>query len=457
MDNANALWCHESCKYIRTIRGPAGHSHHPYFMSTTPFENALEQLDKAAAVLKLEPAVVQKLQSPERLLKQELVVIMDDGSEKKFLAWRSQYNNARGPYKGGIRYHSGVTEDEVKALSFWMAVKCAVVNLPLGGSKGGVIVNPKDLSARELERLSRAYVRAFYRYLGPAQDIPAPDVYTNSQIMAWMLDEYEKLVGFHAPGFITGKPLSIGGSAGRSFATAQGGVYVLTEAMKKLGKKPSETTVAIQGFGNAGSYATQILYQLGYRIVAISDSQGGVFNQDGIEPAKAMEIKKAGGMLGCYCVGSVCTLDQIKTEGPCRGVSNSELLELPVDVLIPAALESQITVDNADRIQAKVILELANGPTTPDADEILKKKGVVVIPDILANAGGVTVSYFEQVQNASNYYWEESEVLEKMKKIMVKAFESVWAAKEKYQLDLRTAAFVLAIERIADAMHDRGW
>ncbi len=422
----------------------------------SPFQNALTQLHKAADILHLPAAIHARLEQPERLLTVSLPLRLDNGETKVFTAFRSQYNSARGPYKGGIRYHQNVTEDEVKALSFWMAVKCAVVGIPLGGGKGGIIVNPKELSTGELERLSRAYIRALYKYLGPDQDIPAPDVYTTPQIMAWMLDEYETLTGHKAPGMITGKPLSLGGSAGRGFSTAQGGVYVIKALAKRLKLNPQKTTVAIQGFGNAGSYAAKILHAEGYKIVAISDSQGGVYNEDGIDPAKAEEIKKSGGMLGCYCGGSVCTLEQIKTDGPCRAITNEELLELEVDILIPAALENQITAANADRIKAKIIAELANGPTTPEADEILFKKGVTIVPDILTNAGGVTVSYFEQVQNASNYYWTESEVLQKLEPIMVNAFDAIWSIKEKYSIDLRTAAFVLAIERIATAMKDRG-
>ncbi len=420
------------------------------------FQNALTQLKKAADILALPADIHERLQQPERILTVSLPLRLDNGTTKVFTAFRSQYNSARGPYKGGIRYHPNVTEDEVKALSFWMAVKCAVVGIPLGGGKGGIIVNPKKLSVGEIERLSRGYIRALYKYLGPDQDIPAPDVYTTPQIMAWMLDEYETLVGHKAPGMITGKPLSLGGSAGRGFSTAQGGVYVINSLAKRLDLDPKTTTVAIQGFGNAGSYAAKILHAEGYKIVAVSDSQGGVYNEEGIDPMKAEEIKQAGGMLGCYCLGSVCTLEQIKTDGPCRAISNEELLELPVDILIPAALENQITVENAPRIKAKVIAELANGPTTPEADEILFKKGIVLVPDILTNAGGVTVSYFEQVQNASNYYWTEAEVLKKLEPIMVGAFDAIWTIKAKYQIDLRTAAFVLAIERIATAMKDRG-
>lgn len=425
-------------------------------MSSSPFQNALVQLEVAAKILELSPEAVRALSTPDRIHQAQIAVKLDDGSEKTFSAFRSQYNDALGPYKGGIRFHPNVSEDEVKALSFWMMVKCAAVGLPLGGGKGGVIVNPKELSSSEIERLSRAYMQAFYKYLGPTKDVPAPDVYTTPEIMGWMLDEYEKLTGAHAPGMITGKPLALGGSRGRGSATAQGGVFVLEELMNKLGKKPEETTVAIQGFGNAGSFMAKILHGLGYKIVAVSDSQGGVYNEDGIDPQKAEKLKKAGGQLGCYCVGTVCTLEQMPSVGPCRAISNAELLELAVDVLVPAALENQITAENAPRIKAKIIAELANGPTTPEADEILFEKGILVIPDVLTNAGGVTVSYFEQVQNAANYYWSEAEVLEKLKKIMVESFHSVWATKEKYHIKMRTAAFVLALERVVAAMNARG-
>ncbi|MFA7653816.1 MAG: Glu/Leu/Phe/Val dehydrogenase [Candidatus Magasanikbacteria bacterium] len=425
-------------------------------MSKTAFENAMAQLDKAAKILNLEENILTLLRRPNIVHEVDLEIEMDNGEKKTFKGYRSQYNNARGPYKGGIRYHWNVTEDEVKALSFWMTMKCSAVGIPLGGGKGGVIVNPKELSVGELERLSRAYIRAIYEHIGPAKDIPAPDVYTTPQIMGWMLDEYEKCVGYHAPGVITGKPLSIGGSQGRGFSTAMGGVYIVEEAMKKLGKRPQATTVAVQGFGNAGSHMAHLLHNLGYKIVAVSDSKGGVYNEEGIDPNKAEELKKNGGALGCYCLGSVCDIKDVKSDGPCRKVTNEELLELSVDVLVPAALENQITAENASRIKAKVVAELANGPTTPEADEILFKNGVLLIPDILTNAGGVTVSYFEQVQNAMNYYWTQEEVLAKLKPIMVDAFNEIWSMKEKHQVDMRTGAFVVAVARVAQAMRDRG-
>ena len=412
-------------------------------MSQSAFQNAMVQLEKAVKILGLEENIYAQLKSPQRSLKVSIPVKMDNGAVRVFEGFRIQYNNARGPFKGGIRYHWNVSEDEVKALSFWMTMKCATVGIPLGGSKGGIIVNSKELSIGELERLSRGYIRAIYKYVGPDQDVPAPDVYTTPQIMGWMLDEYEKITGHHAPGFITGKPLSIGGSAGRGFSTAQGGVYVLGQAVQKLGLNAQGATVAIQGFGNAGSHMAHILHNLGYKIVAISDSKGGIHNKNGIDPNKAEEVKKRSGSLS-------------DMGGSTRPLTNEELLELEVDVLIPAALENQITAENAPRVKAKIIAELANGPTTPEADEILFKKGVLLVPDILTNAGGVTVSYFEQVQNAYNYYWMEEDVLKQLKKIMEDSFNAVWEKKEKHQIDMRTGAFVLAVDRVAQAMRDRG-
>lgn len=411
-------------------------------MIQNPFENAMKQLGAAASVMNLDKNILAQLQQPQRVLTVSIPVKMDNGEVKVFTAFRSQYNDACGPFKGGIRYHWNVSLDEVKALSFWMTMKCSVVGIPLGGGKGGIIVNPKELSEGELERLSRGYIQQIYKYIGPTQDVPAPDVYTTPQIMAWMLDEYEKLVGEHAPGMITGKPLSLGGSAGRGFSTAQGGVYVLNEAVKKLQFNKHEVTVAIQGFGNAGSFMAKILYEQGYKIVAASDSKGGIMNMNGLD-VTALDVHKEQ-------TGSVVGF------AGAEAVSNEDLLELGVHILVPAALENVITAENAARIQAKMIVELANGPVTPDADEILHQKGILFIPDILSNAGGVTVSYFEQVQNASNYYWTEEEVLEKLEKIMVRAFNEVWETKEKYNVNMRVAAFVRAVERVSEAMKVRG-
>ncbi len=417
-----------------------------------PFESALRQLDRAADAMKLDPDIREVLKKPERLLTVSIPVRMDDGHVRTFTGYRSQYNNALGPYKGGVRYHPGVNEDEVKALSFWMAIKCAVTGLPFGGGKGGVVVNPKDLSEGELERLSRGYVGRLWRNLGSRIDVPAPDVYTNAKIMDWMRDEYEKLSGRADPGMITGKSLSNGGSEGRSFATAQGGMYCLRELVGKLGLEPAKTTVAIQGFGNAGSMMAKILYEAGYKIVAVSDSHGGVYNEEGIDPAKAEELKEAGGRLGCYCVGTVCDITMAPQDGPCRKITNEKLLRLDVDVLIPAALENAITKDNAHSIRAKAIVELANGATAFEADAILKEKGITLIPDVLANAGGVAVSFFEWYQNVNNEHWTEEQVLTKLEKTMVDAFHAVWSTKEKYHTEERTAAFIVALERIAGAM-----
>ena len=409
------------------------------------FESIKSFLKKVGPLAGLPPEEWQQLEKPDRVLKAELRV-----GGKKYPAYRVQYNQARGPYKGGIRFHPQVSQDEVVSLAFWMTLKTAVADLPFGGGKGGVQVDPKRLSLREIEELSRAYIRAFYKYLGPQQDIPAPDVYTTPQIMAWMRNEYEKLTGKPAPGVITGKPPEYGGSLVRDIATALGGVYVLEEVLRKVPLKGKR--IAIQGFGNAGMNIAKLLYGRGYTVVAISDSKGGGYNQDGLDPKKAEEIKKGGGMLGCYCLGTVCQLEQIPLDGPCRHVSNEELLELPVDILIPAALENVIHSGNAAKIKATIILELANGPVTPEAAEILHKKRVIVVPDVLANAGGVAVSYFEWVQNNLGEQWSKQEVKQKLQQKMSKAFEQVW--EEYIQLkryDLRTAAYIVALKKIAAA------
>ena len=412
-------------------------------MST--WTNALGQLNKALDILNVHPNTRALLQAPERVLEFSIPVKMDDGSIKVFTGYRSQYNSALGPYKGGIRYHHEVDKDEVQSLSMWMSLKCAVVNLPLGGGKGGVIVNPKELSESELEKLSRGYIQKLYKYIGPKEDVPAPDVYTTPQIMAWMMDEYIKLTnGQYDPGVITGKPIINGGSKARGYATAQGGFYVLRSLMKILNKDAKGTTVAIQGFGNAGAELAKILSDNGYSIVAVSDSQGGVYNSQGFNVDELNHYKKDN--------KTVATYDKAE-----KKISNDEILELPVDVLIPAALNDVITEKNADKIQVKYILELANGPITADAEKTLLGKNIIIVPDILANAGGVATSYLEQVQNSMNYYWEEKEVLEKLEKIMDNAFKGMWAVKEEKNLDLRMAAYVVALQRITEAMKNRGW
>jgi glutamate dehydrogenase/leucine dehydrogenase len=411
----------------------------------SPYQNYLKQLEKAKEILKLDENIFEQLKSPKRILEVSIPVKMDNGKIKVFQGFRSQFNDALGPHKGGIRFHQDVTRDEVMALSAWMMLKTAVVGIPLGGGKGGVICNPKEMSENELEQVSRGFIQKIYKYIGPTSDIPAPDVNTDGQIMTWMMDEYEKLTGTHAPGVITGKPIDLGGSLGRDTATAQGGYYTLEELGKILNLKPEETTCAIQGAGNAGANMAILMEKDKYKILAISDSKGGIISEKEGEALDVDKVLKHKGE-----TGSVTDCPGTKT------ITNEELLELQVDVLVPAALENVINKDNADKVKAKVIVELANGPVTPEADEVLHKNDQVIIPDVLANAGGVTVSYFEQVQNASNFYWEKSEVMERLKKIMVNAFKETWEIREKYDINTRTAAQILAIKRIAEGMEKRG-
>ncbi len=409
-----------------------------------PFEIAQRQLDEAAEILGLDPGMHAFLREPMRELHVTLPVRMDDGSIKVFKGFRVQYNDARGPAKGGLRFHPDETIDTVRALAAWMTWKTAVVDIPLGGGKGGVVCNPKEMSQAELQRLSRAYIRQVGRILGPEQDVPAPDVYTNPQIMAWMMDEFSAMKGHGEPGVITGKPLALGGSAGRMDATARGGMYCLREAGKVLGMDLKGATAAIQGYGNAGYYA-QVLGEelLGLKFVSVSDSRGAICCEDGLE---CQEVKAHKDETGT-CVDLPDTVS----------LSNEDLLEMDVDVLIPAALENVITAENADRIKAKIVVELANGPTTPEADRILHKSGVYVIPDFLCNAGGVVVSYFEQVQNAMNYYWEVEEVHQKLDKIMTGAFEAVHETAQAKKVHNRLAAYLVAVARVADAVRLRGW
>ncbi|PIX92541.1 glutamate dehydrogenase, partial [Candidatus Kuenenbacteria bacterium CG_4_10_14_3_um_filter_39_14] len=357
------------------------------------------------------------------------------------------------PYKGGLRFHPQTDLVEVKALAFWMTIKCSVAGIPMGGSKGGITVDPKKLAENELEELTRSFTRKLADYIGPEIDVPAPDVNTNPKIMSWVMDEYSRLKGYNVPGVVTGKPLELGGSAGRTEATGQGGFYIMEELAKKLKINPEKTTVAIQGFGNVGFYLAEFLYHAGYKIVALSDSQGGILDKYGqsMNPKNIMATKqKEGKISGCYCVGTVCDCENYKQ------ITNEQLLKLEVDVLVPAALESAINEKNAGKVKAKIILEMANGGITPAAEEKLLKKGKIIMPDVLANAGGVTVSYFEWVQNLAKYYWSLSEVNDKLKKIMVDSFNAVWQAKEEYQTDWRTAAFIVALKRIETAMKMRG-
>lgn len=398
------------------------------------YDNALRQLETAAKVMDLHPDTLAKLSSPERVVMASLPVKMDDGSLRMFQAYRVQYNSARGPYKGGIRFHPQVSLDEVKALSFWMAIKCSTVDIPMGGGKGGVILDPKALSENEIEKLSRAWIRAFRPVIGPEKDIPAPDVYTTPQIMAWMADEFSKLEGKPSLGVVTGKPVEFGGSLGRGTSTAQGGFYVLQAAIKQLGLATSGLKMAVQGFGNAGATMAELLFAAGHKVVAVADSQSIVFNEDGLNIPELAAYK--------------AKTRSVKNFPGTKEISLIEFFALDLDVLVPAALENQITADNADSIKAKILLELANGPTTPEADDILFKNKVVLIPDVLANAGGVTVSYFEWVQNLSNYYWSAEEVDQKLQDKMIPAWQAVWDAGQKYGVNLRTAAFITALARI---------
>ncbi|SHE14528.1 leucine dehydrogenase [Chlamydia abortus] len=410
--------------------------------SLNPFEIVQRQIDSAAAVLDLPSHVVEILKKPKRVLAVSFSVRMDDGSVRVFEGYRSQHNDAIGPTKGGIRFHPDVTMDEVKALSMWMSFKCGVVGLPYGGGKGGVICDPHELSKGELERVSRGFMEAIADIVGPEKDIPAPDVYTTPQIMGWMMDTYSRIKGYNSPGVITGKPLIIGGSKGRNEATARGCVYTIIEALKELGRTPEQTTVAIQGFGNAGRIAADLLTEMGCKIVAVSDSKGGIYNPEGLDLKEAERLKDTASLLDY---------------GAEYHISNEDLLALDVDILIPAALENVITTANADRIRAKIIAEAANGPTTPGADKILNEKGIIVIPDILANAGGVTVSYFEWVQNLMNHYWTEEEVNSKLQEKMVHSYHAVRNLAKEYNTDLRTGAFMISLLRIKEAMEARGW
>ncbi|MFA6991680.1 MAG: Glu/Leu/Phe/Val dehydrogenase [Candidatus Gracilibacteria bacterium] len=409
------------------------------------FENTLKQIRKAAKLMNLSEDMEKILSIPQRKIEVNFPIKMDDGSTKIFKGFRIQHNNYAGPYKGGIRYHEQVDDEEVLALSAWMTIKCSVVNIPLGGGKGGVIVNPKLLSEGELERLTRAYIRAIAPVIGPKTDVPAPDVNTNAKIMTWIADEYSKIVGKDAKGVVTGKPLEFGGSKGRNSATAQGGVYVLHEFMQENGLKPAEIKVVIQGYGNAGSFAAMILHKDGYKIVGASDSQGGIVCNEGFDPTALLSCKTEKGSV------TECSMDISKSEGmSCKKVSNEELLETECDVLVLAALESQVHKDNASKIKAKYILELANGPTTPEADEILANRKIIVLPDILSNSGGVTVSWFEMLQNAENKYWSEEEVQAKLKPIMVDAWKEVNSNAKKFKCTLREGAFITALKRLEE-------
>ncbi|MBF2054185.1 MAG: Glu/Leu/Phe/Val dehydrogenase [Candidatus Sericytochromatia bacterium] len=410
------------------------------------FRDARNRLNKAIQYYPISPDVEEQLKYPKSSLAVSVVVRMDNGSRRAFKGFRVRYDDSRGPSKGGIRYHQNVSLDEVMALAFWMTFKCAVVGVPYGGAKGGICVDTKELSKKELERLSRTYIDMIADMIGPDIDIPAPDMYTNEMVMGWMADQYNRIKRGKYPGVITGKPLSLGGSLGRTDATGRGGVYVLRRLEEHLQLVPEKATVALQGFGNVGFYCAQLLHEAGYKIVAISNSEGAIYDPDGIDPGplKAWEQQNKEILMGG------------PTNGKAQAISNEELLKLPVDVLVPAALENQITTRNAHEIQARIILELANGPVTTAADAILEERKILVIPDILANAGGVTVSYFEWVQNQTGFYWELEEVHDKLKKIMEKASINVWNTMTEHGCDMRTAAYIEALKKLTEAIEAHG-
>lgn len=414
------------------------------------FTNAIKQLDDVVFLLKedyKDKKIFRKavgiLKTPQKLHKGKVTIKMDSGKNKSFMVYRSQHNDARGPFKGGIRFHQNVSEDEVKALSVWMSIKTAVVDLPLGGAKGGIIIDPKILSVAELERLSKEYGKFLTPFVGPWVDIPAPDVNTNSQIMAWIMEAYEKEVGYHVPAVITGKPIELGGSLGRNEATGQGGIFVLESYQRKTNK--AIQTIAIQGFGNAGYWFGVLASKLGHRVIAVSDSSGAVHNKSGFNIGELKKLKEKYG-----------SLQKIAKNNKIKFMDRDELLELNVDLLVPAALENSITKDNAKNVRARAILELANGPTTPQAEFILSERKIDVLPDVLCNAGGVTVSYFEWVQNLHGNRWTKDHVNKELKKIMTRAFDKIHSVKKDKKITYRKAAYALSVRRIINAMILRG-
>jgi len=403
-----------------------------------PYENAMKQLENTASLVKLDPDAHEMLRQPKRILSVSLPVRMDNGKVKNLQGYRVQFNDARGPYKGGIRYHPAVTLDEVKALATWMTWKCSVVNIPYGGAKGGVICDPKNMSMGEKERVTRRYTAMIADFIGPYRDVPAPDVYTDSQTMAWILDTYSQIKGYQVPEVVTGKPIALGGSEGRNNSTARGCIICAREAAKLLKMPLKGATAAVQGYGNAGSWSAVFLAELGVKILAVSDSKGGIYSKSGLDPAKVQAHKDK-------------TSSVVNMPGT-TPMSNEELLTLDVDLLIPAALENSITAKLAPQVKAKIISEAANGPTTPEADKILEKNKVLLIPDILANAGGVAVSYLEWVQNLNREHWTEEEVNAKLEKIMVTAFKSCNETSKKYNVAMRDGALAVAVNRVADAI-----
>jgi glutamate dehydrogenase (NAD(P)+) len=410
--------------------------------SLNPFEIALRQFDTAADRIGLDDGMRQVLRSPKRQLIVSVPTLMDDGSVKVFEGYRVQHNIARGPAKGGIRYHPKVNLDEVKALAAWMTWKCATVNIPYGGAKGGVCCDPKRMSRGELERMTRRYASEISLLIGPDRDIPAPDVYTDAQTMAWIMDTYSMTVGHSALGVVTGKAVELGGSVGRNEATARGAVFCIREACQVLRKPLRGATVAVQGFGNAGATAARLLHDEGAKVVAVSDSKGGAYQSRGLDPRQIFAHKQQTGSL-------------VGFKGAER-ITNEELLEVKCDILVPAALENQITLRNASRIRTRIVAEAANGPTTPGADRVLQDRGIFVIPDIVCNAGGVTVSYFEWAQDLQGFFWEELEVTKQLEKFMKRAFHEVHETGKRQKVDMRTAAYVLAVSRVAEATRLRG-
>ena len=422
-------------------------------MSQSLFSDASQRLEEALAYASISEDAIERLKLPKSSLKVSIPVRMDNGELRIFPGYRVRYDDTRGPTKGGIRYHQDVSIDEVQSLAFWMTFKCAVANLPFGGGKGGITVNPKELSHFELERLSRGYIDAVADFIGPDIDIPAPDVYTNQMIMGWMVDEFSIIKRQITPAVITGKPLTMGGSLGRDTATAMGAFFTIEATWPKLGLNgsPADTTVAVQGFGNAGAIVAELLFNAGYKVVAVSDSKGGVYRREGLDVPSVRQFKDSTRTLkAVYCEDTVCSIVDHET------ITNEELLALDVDILAPAALENQITEANARDVKAKAVYELANGPTTPGADEILRQRDVIVFPDILVNAGGVTVSYFEWVQNRQGLYWTLDQVNQRLKQMMVEETERIWAIAQEQGISPRTAAYVHALNRIGDAVQAKG-
>lgn len=420
-------------------------------MAENIFQNALQQLDLAAEHTQIAPEIIDRLQKPQAALEVSIPVRMDSGILKIFTGYRVRHNASRGPCKGGLRFHPDVTLEEMKALSLWMTLKCAVLGLPFGGGKGGVAVDPKQLSKLELERLSRSFIVQIADFIGPNKDIPAPDVYTNPVIMGWMMDEYSKIKRQYTPGVITGKPIAMGGSAGRGDATARGGFYCLQKLAALRNWQPEKIRVAIQGFGNAGQHIATLLHAAGYLVVAISDSKGGVYQPRGLDVPSIIQHKhKTKCVAAVYCKDSVCELVEAQK------INNAQLLELDVDVLIPAALENVISEANAANIQASVMLELANGPVTFEANAILASNNCLVIPDILANAGGVTVSYFEWVQNRYGHYWSEEKIHTKLKHMMQSAFDATYSIMQDKKVDMRTAAYIKALNTLSETLSAQG-